>query len=75
MNRYLCISKYVIALLIAIVTLMIYFSKNFEQLKTTFIVLIALETMFFFLVDYHYQDEMIEIWKKIDQLNKTHIES
>jgi hypothetical protein len=75
MNQLSCVSKYVVALLIATVTLMIYFSENFEQLKTTFIILIALETLFFFLIDYHYQDEMIEIWKRIDQLTETQVEN
>lgn len=70
MNNFICLTKYGIAVLLVVVALMIYNTQNFEQLKTTLIVLIALEAFTFLLIDYQYSDELCEIKQTIDRVNK-----
>ena len=54
----LCYTKYVIALFVAIATLLIYYSPDFETFKTNFLVLIGLEMLVLLYIDFAVESEI-----------------
>jgi hypothetical protein len=69
-GKIICYGRYGFAILIAFMTVMIYYSHTFEQLKTSFIIMIAIEVLAFLLIDYYFEDEMNRLKDHLSDLNK-----
>ena len=71
MSDIISLGKYSIALFLAIVTIMIAKSLNFEELKTNLLILIVIMALICLTVDYYLEDSICEIKNSIDKVILT----